>query len=578
MNRERIQLLMNRIIDGEANATERAELSRALKADPLLSEEYAQMQLVHRATENLFCEIRLPQNFSKNVMSRLQPRETPSDLATDSVRLPSIRPHSGSNGLNQLAHVRPRKNVFTLVASLASAAAILLTAGIMFANVSGNNVQVQNPSSSMSDADRGVPGLDDAHRTDSSSSGSKRGDAPEINPDASSDSSETVVDNTDPKPDENHGDAVIENEDDKSEKVNPQPEGSRFPEDSENDPVVEDKPDGSTLPEEKPDSVIEREPEGDKEHKTEVKPDNRRKIGQMQVLSGYLLEYVNGDWQKLKDTANIREDSHLKTNVNGIVMLELENGRVTLGKGSEIHLLSSERLEIIDGEVSLSRNSMDSAGSLSVVSSGLTWTQQAGISVIERKRSGLEVQNVLGDGLLFNQENGLLEISGGYEVRASFGKVLKEGRAKRLTLPDWSADGRALYLVNQLAPVLDERGYEAKDRRLIDKNLIKDFSRLLRQPIPSDGLFEALTACIGNQALSGHDLVRIVDEVESALFEYNEISPATLNAYALSAGQRADNFAHWKQLFEHQITPPVVPTKKTSKTSKPPISGAKPPT
>ncbi|MEE9311342.1 MAG: hypothetical protein V3V10_02910, partial [Planctomycetota bacterium] len=469
MNRECIQLLMNRIIDGEANANERVELSRALKADPMLSEEYAEMQLVHRATENLFCEIRLPQNFSKNVMSRLQPRETPTDLATDSVRLPSIRSHSGAN---QVAHIKPRKNVFTLVASLASAAAILLTAGIMFANMSGNNVQ--NPESLNSGVDQGVLVASGTHRTEPLPSDSKLGDAPGNNPDASSDSSETVIDRTDSNkdgnnsspnkhirlPDGNSGETVIENEGDKSKKVTPPPEGPTFPEDDANDPVVVEKPDAPES--EETDDLVERDPTGDKERKTEVGPDNRRKIGHMQVLSGYLLEYVNGDWQKLIDTASIRENSRLKTSSNGVVMLELDSGRVTLGKDTEINLRSSEELEIVDGEVSLSRNSMDSASSISVMSNDLTWTQQTGISIIERKRTGLEVQNVLGNGLLSNQDNGFIEIYDGYEIRANFGKELKEGRAKRVTLSNWSAESRAVYISYLLEPVISDREYDAK--------------------------------------------------------------------------------------------------------------------
>ncbi|MHC4841452.1 MAG: anti-sigma factor family protein [Planctomycetota bacterium] len=573
MNREHINIVMNRIIDGEANATEREELSRALKADPMLSEEYAEMQLVHRATENLFNELRLPQSFSKNVMDRLQPRGV-DDANVDSVRLPSLRSHSG--GHRHVAHPKPRKNVFTLVASLASAAAILLTAGILFASMSNNTV-TEDPNSLVSDDDGSVSVDNGDNRTDPLASDPKRGDAPEQNSEASPESSETVKNGPDSEGDSNKkspheeslpekipGETIIKNGPE-SEDVSP-PE---TPEQPVKGPVVEDEDETPILPE-KPEDVVEgpEKNNGEDDRKTDVTPENRRKIGSMTVLAGHLLAFRNGDWHKLDADAEILEGSRLKTNVNGVVMLELDYGRITLGKGSEVEFSNDSTVEVLDGEVSVSRNSLDMTGTLTVTAKNLTWTQLEGVSVVELKRSGIELKNVVGKGQLYNENNGVIEVENGYEVRADFEKDLKEGRAKRLTAPDWNADSRAVYMTDMLAPVISDRGYADKELKYLNRYLLRDLSKLMRQPVHADGLFDALSASVNNVCLSGPDLITIVDEIDRAVFKHQNRLTEELMVFATDAGDQAENMDNWKLLFAHQITPPV---KNTNPAKKPTV-------
>jgi hypothetical protein len=565
MNREHLHLLMNRAVDGVASASEREELARALKADPLLRAEFEDTEAVNTATASLFRQLALPEDFSRRVMRRIQGIEVPADENSDSVRLPAVRPAGGRAAKIVSLH-RRRTRIYAMIAFVSAAAALLLGIGVMTGFFATNTGEGAPTDTRAADGRQGVPDTGnpkphrDSHPQPLPTDDRKAPDGDSVDsPDPDKPDSGTV--DPAPQPEKRPDDSVR-----KPEGGNPeQPVEPKQPTDEPGtgpEEVVEDQP------EPQPGEVVEgrpdpsREPESTEAGKPVV-------LGRMLVLSGQVhLVGADGGLTRLDDDQAIHAGDRIRTRYNAVVMLQLAGGDVTLGKDTEISIESesSLRLEECDGSekgmIAVDRNASHSGDSFAVACGEYSLFTMSGATVLERKRHGMDIFKAVGFATLTHDTLGsmLFAEDSGYEADVRFGKEYVAPKAKQVLLPAWSAETRAKAVMLALGDVLAARKFtESRERSWVNTNLPGKLDKLMAYPTTTDSVFEFLSGAIEREQFNGATLVKMAGEVENAYAEVTELAPDVINHHAGRAAMVAQDYDQWHDYFYRLMRPPVEP-------------------
>lgn len=587
MSRERVELLMNRAIDGALSDEDREHLARALNADPLLRSEYEELQTTNASLESMFRQVALPLDFSSRVMRRvrddIQDGRVPADLRADSVRLDPVSARSGRNSRTdarqEARQVRMRGaqrkvRIYATVATISAAAALLLALGVITNFFSRTGPNTGAPRESTLAEDRGgVPRTEGDNRTDPSRSTPKGGEAPKPNGKGAShasspDSSESGNDSLPPilpsggdKGNDKGNSGISENPD----SSNPGTDSPEPPKQPEPETPVDPDP----LPPSSPEIDNGKADPADDRKTTGTTPANpeRVKFGRMMVLSGKAeVEGADGKWTLLADDSEVQSGSRMRMNVNGLALIQTEHGNVALGKGARVHLTDAATVSVEEGNITLERG-QHSGSALVAMLDEYRFDLYSGFGVVGRKKQGFEIHMVLGTGQVSHNVLGTMALPAGTEFETTFNaKTLKEPKQAPQQLPDWCGDSRAIAVLGKLEADLTAREFSSRERRDLDRNLRSALERLLAHAVSADAIVSALQYAIANRKLSGSDLVKVVKELETAIAESTDLAPDAVCGFAGRAALVAESQAEWRDFF-YRLMRPAAPANGTSGSS-----------
>lgn len=571
MKTDNSQLLINHYLDGVATAADRERLARAMKVDPLLRAEFEELESVHASTESLFRQLKLPEDFSKRVMRRVQHSDVPSDESLEAVRLPAQRP-LGSRPKPVVTH-RKRARVYAIIASISAAAALLLALGVLtgfFARAGIGTQGVTPVDKELAEGRQGGPDVEELNRTDSSSLPPTKTDKREVHvEDDTPDEPEPVVPEL-PKPEpKDPPKEVVEPESTPDEPLpeevikQPEPKEPAIPDAPEPEPVpgpkdVVKEPTAPEPDEPEPGHTVEEEPKDDK---TEAVPTDRIRIGRMLVLNGKAeLVSETGETKPMGEEQELFVGDRIRTSSNGLVLLQTDAGNVTLYRKSEL-ILQDQEISLRDGIVSLDRTSKHLGSDIALSIDDYTLYLNSGCAVVERKRRGFDVQKTLGFASLSHNEFGtvLFDEEFGYELSAEFGKAPGELHAKKLFLPDWSGESRSKSVMLAIDTALKDREYPSREFKYVEDRLPGRLDKLMRHSTGEDTVVDFLVETLGNDQLDGGTLIMMVNEVEIAYLEVTELKPEVITHHAKRAAMVGENFNQWKDYFYRLMRPPVEP-------------------
>jgi hypothetical protein len=597
MRREEAEILMQHALDGVLSDKDKARLARALKADPILNNEFEELKAVHAATKSMFEQLELPRDFSGRVMQRIQDSHVPADAGVESVRLPKAR--RGVSGRSSVPappvlHLqRRRERIFQVVSAVSVAAALLLALGV-FTGVFSNQ-QVQNTGGNVAEGtqpgdasgttsqqgenltrgSQGGPGVEGNHRTDPSVLPSKEREAsgPETDSEASP---APASDNRVPDSGEGRQDpASGESSPPTPRDPKPAPQGPIAPdlpevvveEEEAESPGEEDRHSEDEITPRRPTVVegegasetpesVERPASGSTSAGGEV-VEERPALGSLTVFSGRLeVLGADGAWARLADGADIKGGAQYRTNVNGVVMLALPSGNVVIGRGSELELDNYGAGKLVSGEVFVERLPQSEGSSFVLHCNEYTVSVASGCTVVTLRRRGLQVRTPVGHSSLTSDRLGVIAIDSGFELDHDFSREFAEPQEGMLVLPDWSGDGRTASLLSLAEPtLLATRDLSGGERRYFDRNVPRDLKRVLRYAVDSESALEMLNAMFRNENFDSRTFSSIFNEVEIAFVEVAEHDCNTIARFAARASNAAEDFANFRERFNQLLRP-----------------------
>ncbi|MEZ5991025.1 MAG: hypothetical protein R3E76_01550 [Planctomycetota bacterium] len=576
MKTERAEILMNRAIDGTASLDEREQLARAMSADPLLRNEFEELQSVHASTNSLFNQLELPTDFAARVMRRVQGNDVPADSGIEQVRLPSQR--RGRRRVARVTQIHQRRvRVYAIVATVSAAAALMLALGVFSGfftragiGATGTPSAGTTDSKAVADGRQGGPDSEEINRTVSSTHQplANPGDAeaadgsavspdvktPEINP--------TPADTNSPIP----KDQVKKGDENSPEPTPEEPIGSDH--EPRHTDVVDDGTENPAPPERAPEVTPKDESEGvvesgPKDETSAVKQQPERVLlGRISsILSGRVEVSADAQtWTRISENQELFEGDHVRTLVNGSVLLLLDSGSVSLDKRTQVTLDTGSNVLLDEGTVALDRNA-NHAGDLHLRVEDYTVHLSFGCAVIERKRRGLSVQKPVGFASLSHDEFGtvLLDTDAGYAIDAEFGKVADEPRTGFIQMPGWAWEARSQLVMLGLEDVLNERDFAVRERSYVTSRLPGGVNKLVAYPTTTQSVTEFVAEGVQNEKLNGAAIIKMVGEVQVAYAEVSELTPDVINNHAKRAALVAENYDQWRDTFWRLMRPPVEP-------------------
>lgn len=585
MTRERVELLMNRAIDGALSDEDREHLARALNADPLLRGEYDDLQITNANLESMFRQVALPLDFSARVMRRVQDGNVPADLQTDSVRLdsqrmPAIRSSARPDARQEARQVRLRSaqrkvRIYATVATISAAAALLLAIGVLTSFFSRAAQPAGAPGGSTLADDRGgVPRTEGDNRTDPSRSTPKGGEAPKPNGKGASHASSGSPSSSG-GPDDDSLPPIVPGagdegksgiDDTRNSSGNGESPAQPLPEGPRETPIEPDPapPISPEIDSTKPGSS---KPETPDDRKTSGTSPERAKLGRMTVLSGKAeIETAEGKWASLSDDSEVFSNSRMRMNVNGLALIQTPEGNVALGKGSRVRLTDAGTFALEEGSITLERTSQ-SISNLAAVVDDYRFDLVSGCGLVSRKGKSFNVQLVLGSGVLTHGTLGTMSLEAGTELETELAaKAYKQPKRTSQQLPDWSGDSRAITVLGMLEADIAAREFSARERRDLDRGLRSALERVMPYAVQVDSIVAALQYALGNRKLSGLDMVKLVKDIETAFSEVTELTPDVICGHAGRAALVAESQAEWRDYFYRLMRPAVAPKNGTSGT------------
>lgn len=588
---------MNRAVDGVAGVEEREQLASAMRADPLLRQEFEELQAADMATRGLFQQLALPRDFSKRVMRRVQGRDVPAD---ESPRLPEPRPFK-QRRVRLARAQRNRIRMYAVISGVSAAASVMLLVGVFTGFFTRNGIgAVENvsPSESVADGRQGVLDSEGYNRTDPST----HQPDPSVN---NEDSNESPVvddaadgaDDTEVEAGPDKGADVTVRKDDTPEPGNHPDRHPEAPEPRVPDEVVNEDPEPSTEPRKdvtsEPDSapaprndpVVERKPESDPKEtaEPEVSPEPRTPeetvaverpvIGRLSVLSGRVyVQDKDGEWVKLEDADGIREGAHLKTSRTGVALMSFDSGAVTLGRGSEATLSKTDSLTLLEGLAAVERGTASAGHSMELVIDSHRLVVQSGSVFVERNRRGFEVSKAFGVATLTHDEMGSIAMpdDSAYKAEVNFSDTIYSEAAAQdlMLLPGYSAVSRARVVMSELTPALEAREFGRDERAFVMSRVPGGLENLMVHPVSCDAVVDFMTRSVENSNFDGAALKVILDDALSAMIDYAELHSAEdIAGFAGRAALVAENYGNWKEYFNRLLRPaPSQPAKTPAKT------------
>lgn len=567
MNRERLQILVSRSLDAPLGASERDELARALKADPLLRSEAEDLRAAHTATESMFRQIALPADFAKRTMARLHGHQALADevdASSESLRLPVPRKLAPTP-----LQVRSGRRVATIaaVASFAAAAALFVTIGAAMGVFSSKPAQpVGTESRTLATGGQGVPGIEGNNRTDPKTLSPETGEAPGSvrTPGASHHDKGIVTPSGTP----GNGGAAPEQPAPvvpapRDVVKQPEPANPANPKEAPA-PVVpgteEPQPESGPVVEEpaSPNPTVEggnTEPGGDG-RSTAAGTTEAPVVGMLTVLNGRAeVLSAEGQWLAIEESTELREGARVRTSANGVAALRTSCGAFTLGKGSAARLGEQCCLVLEDGSVALDCSTGEADSYLELHSGDYVFALSAGSAVLERRRRSLEVSHALGVGTLLHNELGSVVFDVSSTLRVELDKPFDAPKVQTVMLPDWCADSRAQVVYTELELAIETRSFSAPERRYLDRSLPRSLEQLMRRPISALAAREFLTRGLENSRLDADSLCRMAGEVETAVVESPDYTPDQVCEFAGKAAFDAIDFTSWRENFYGLMRP-----------------------
>lgn len=584
MKTERAEILMNRAIDGTASLDEREQLARAISADPLLRNEFEELQSVHASTKSLFIQLQLPNDFAARVMRRVQGNDVPADDGLEQVRLPSQR--RSPRRLARVTKIQQRRvRAYAVVATVSAAAALMLALGVFSGfftragiGATGAPSAGTTDSKAVADGRQGGPDSEEINRTVSSTHQPlvNSGDAETDN--GSADGVEAKTPEDKPVPADTNS-PTPENQVAKGDEGSTEPTPEK-PIINDHEPrhtdVVEDGKENPAPPEHAPEitpkdgseGVVES---GRKDETSAVEPQPERVLlGRISsILSGRVEVSADAQtWTRISENQELFEGDHVRTLVNGSVLLLLDSGSVSLDKRTQVTLDTGSNVLLDEGTVALDRNA-NHAGDLHLRVEDYTLHLSFGCAVVERKRRGLAVQKPVGFASLSHDEFGtvLLDTDAGYAIDAEFGKVADEPRAGFIQMPSWAWEARSQLVMLGLEEVLNSREFATRERSYVTSRLPGGVNKLVAYPTTTQSVTEFVTEGVNNDKLNGAAIIKMVGEVQVAYIEVTELTPDVINNHAKRAALVAESYDQWRDTFWRLMRPPVEPKNPPSSSS-----------
>lgn len=569
MNREHLDILMNRAIDGKASPPEREELARALLADPALRAEYDELVGAHISTVALFERLELPPDFGARVMRRVQPDHVPTDADLTAIiedsslgtQLAAEPLPSPAPAARRTALLRRQATVTTILSGIGafSAAAALFIAIGFLTGIIGSKPQPAPEVSGQpgGPAVRGSPAPSPAPKRESGTPGEAKQE-PGV-PDS-------------PKPLPKQPDNPSPKEEDEEDKLPPVKKDIVVEEPSEPKPHEaappprndEPKKDGTVVKDENKDAQKSQPNPGVPEPPKDVvgpspKPqpqpestDPQPKVTQPPAVWGRLLSAPagrvtvpdeNGKPVVLDSEVELRVGMKLSTSANCVSVFNWRgSGHFAAGRRTVI-TLAAEGFVFEDGEIAVDFYGERNAPA--VAFGAYTLVVKSGTVLLEYKTARkVAISQSSGQSVLKLGEQSLV-LEGGAQVAVEFGKMPATPKLKPFVLPEWCGVVRREISLSRIEKQLSTRKLSSSETTRLNDQLV----RLGRLPHTGYLLAGLMNRVLESDTFTVKDLIALLADVEDGFQSNQDLSLDDAIKLAFECTCDVKNYAEWSKRF-----------------------------
>ena len=543
MNREHIEQLIHRSLDGVLSGPDREELARALREDPLLFAEVEELKATHLALASMFRQVALPKDFSGRVMGCIQPSHVPTDTKY------------GFGGLQKSRFSRPqfiRHRSVRLVhwaAAFAAAAIVILTVALV--------LEYQAPPEGVSTGSsqvggrQGVPGSSEGNRTDSLNRQPEKRGASE--PEMGTEASQPV-----PTPGR-----------DVARQPAPPLEGSNTPpEVVSEDATVPNEIEKSSVPGDPPPAGVDSTPSpADREgvvEKAALPADDQPRethsvpapecavLGRFNLFNGRAeVSQGDGKWQALKGDEELRQGAQVRTSVVGVASIVFSTGTLTIARSSSVTLTGPNQVKLDSGMAAVDKPLQADGDYLAVHCESYVYYVKNGAASIERRQRGLNVRHYVGFSTLTHETMGSLVFDRAATLDLEFGKNYPLCKfPATLPAPDWLARSRSASLWAEIEPRLAEK-FTAREKRTLDQRLPRELDELMANALDRGAAHEFLSRALDNKKLDAACVIDMTRELRTQIADIRNSVPDNLAVHGARAAIKEStvDFATWREAF-----------------------------
>jgi hypothetical protein len=567
MNREHLDILMNRAIDGKASPPEREELARALMADPTLRAEYDELAGAHLSTVALFERLELPTDFTARVMRKVQPDHVPTDADLTAIiedsdlgtQLAAELAPSPAPAMRRTALLRRQATITTILSSIgafSAAAALFLAIGFLTGIIGSGKPQATPEVSGQPEKSPGRGNPAPAPKRDAGRSVEPGvPDAPKPEP--------KQPENPQPKEGEEEEDKLPPVK--KDERVegpdqDPPREESPAPKTGEpkNDgPKVEVPP--TEEKKEPANPGTEPTPGSSVEPKKPVEPDStdpQPKAPQTPAAWGRMLSVPSGRVNLpdesgklvvLDSEVELRVGMKLTTSANCVSVFNWRAGGHFAAGRRTVFTLTSEGFNFEGGEVAVD---FDGGKVQPVVAfDAYSLTVRSGVVLLVRKTSKkVAISQSSGQSVLRFGEHSLT-IDAGAQVDVEFGKMPASPKTKPFVLPEWCGVVRREVSLARIEKQLSTRKFTSTETTGLQDQIV----RLGRLPHASYLLVGLMNRVLELESFSAKDLIAILGDVEEAYQANQELSLDETLKMAFECACEIKSYAEWSKRFANRL-------------------------
>lgn len=574
MNREHLDILMNRAIDGKASPPEREELARALLSDPTMRAEYDELIGAHLSTVALFERLELPTDFTARVMRKVQPDHVPTDADLTAIiedsnlgtQLAAEQAAFAAPTSRRTALLRRQATITTLLSSIgavSAAAALFLAIGFLTGiigsgkphsppEVSGQPVPVRDGAAPPPRREAATPG-----KGPQSGAPEAPKSEPSLPPAPAPKREGTVEEDEEDKLPPVKKDQVVEHPEEGSGRERTAPPRGEEPKNDgpkpkvETPPVEEKKepanPGAGPIPGTSVEPKKPNEPEStDSQPKA---PQTPAAWGRMlSVPSGRVnLPDEGGKLVALDTEVELRVGMKLTTSANCISVFNWRAGGHFAAGRRTVFTLTSEGFNFEDGEVAVDFD----GGKVSPVVGfdAYALTVKSGMVLVVRKTARkVAISQSSGQSVLRFGEH-TLTIEAGAQVDVEFGKMPATPKVKPFVLPEWCGVVRREVNLARIDKLLSARKLSRVESTALQDQIV----RLGRLPHASYTLAALMNRVLELESFSVKDLTGILGEVEEAYQGNQELSLDETLKMALECTCEVKSYADWSKRFANRL-------------------------
>lgn len=580
MNREHLDILMNRAIDGKASPPEREELARALLADPTLRAEYDELTGAHLSTVALFERLELPEDFTSRVMRKVQPDHVPtdadltaiiedSDLGTQLVAEPEPSPAPATR---RTALLRRQATVTTILSSIgafSAAAALFIAIGFLTGIIGSNKSQPQpevsgNPAGGPSGGKNPAP-VQPAPKRESGTPGEARSE-----PGVPDSPKPKMPDTPAPKVGEEEEDKLppVEKNPPKEDHVEPHKDPVAPKEDSAPRKSDEPSKDGANVEgsESKPDvpkdpgkSEPSKEEVGPKSSQSPNQPENtdpQPKSTQPAAVWGNMLSAPSGRVTLLDESGKpvvldseveLRVGMKLSTSANCVSVFNWRGGgHFAAGRRTTV-ILAAEGFAFESGEMAV--DFYGEKNTPSVAFGGYALSVKSGMVLLEYKTAKkVAISQSSGQSVLKLGEQTLV-IEAGAQVAVEFGKMPASPKLKPFVLPEWCGVVRREISLAHLEKQLASRKLSSSETTRLQDQIV----RMGRLPHKAYALTAFMNRVLEIEGFAVKDLIAMLGDIEEAFQANQELTLDETIGLATMCTCEVKNYADWYKRFSGKL-------------------------